>query len=59
MFYVALSLAEIFLNKSELNLLNQEINFRKDLLDSYRIKSDIAEDLERMGFGALLPNSFG
>jgi hypothetical protein len=37
--------------KDELNLLNQEINSRKALLDSYRIKSDIAEDLERMGFG--------
>jgi len=37
--------------KDELNLLNQEINSRKGLLDSYRIKSDIAEDLERMDFG--------
>ncbi len=34
-----------------MNQLNQEINYRKGLLDSYRIKLDIVEDLERMGFG--------
>ena len=34
-----------------MNQLNQDINYRKGLLDSYRIKLDIVEELERMGFG--------
>jgi prefoldin subunit 5 len=42
---------EVEAKKNELNLLNQEINSLKELLDSYRIKSDITENLERMGFG--------
>ena len=49
--YIQLYKKEVGAKKDELNLLNQEINSRKGLLDSYRIKSDIAENLERMGFG--------
>jgi hypothetical protein len=49
--YTHLYKNEVEVKRNELNLLNQEINSRKGLLDSYRIKSDIAEDLERMGFG--------
>ena len=49
--YIQLYKKDVEAKKDELNLLNQEINSRKALLDSYRIKSDIAEDLERMGFG--------
>jgi hypothetical protein len=51
LYYIQLYKKEVEAQKDELNLLNQEINSRKELLDSYRIKSDIAEDLERMGFG--------
>lgn len=49
--YIHLYKNEVEGKRNELNLLNQEINSRKGLLDYYRIKSDIAEDLERMGFG--------
>ena len=49
--YIQLYKNEVEVKKDEFNLLNQEINSRKGLLDSYRIKSDIAEDLQRMGFG--------
>ena len=31
--------------------MNQEINYSKGVLDSYRIKLDVIGDLERMGFG--------
>lgn len=34
-----------------MNQLNHDINYSKDLLDSYRIKLDIIEKLERMNFG--------
>jgi len=51
LYYIQLYKKEEEAKKDELNLLNQEINSRKGLLDSYRIKSDIAEDLERMDFG--------
>ena len=37
--------------KNELNQLNQETNYSKIILDSYRIKLDIVTELERMGFG--------
>jgi hypothetical protein len=49
--YTHLYKNEVEVKRNALNLLNQEINSRKGLLDSYRIKSYIAEDLERMGFG--------
>ncbi len=49
--YTHLYKNEVEVMRNALNLLNQEINSRKGLLDSYRIKSYIAEDLERMGFG--------
>ena len=51
LYYIQLYKKEEEAKKDELNLLNQEINSPKGLLDSYRIKSDIAEDLERMDFG--------
>jgi uncharacterized coiled-coil DUF342 family protein len=49
--YIDLYKNEVNAMREKLNLLNQEINFREDLLGSYRVKLDIAEDLERMGFG--------
>ncbi len=49
--YIQLYKNEVEVKRNELNLLNQEINSHKGLLDSYRIKSDIAENLERMNFG--------
>ena len=49
--YIQLYKNDVEAKKDELNLMNQEINSRKGLLDSYRIKSDIAGDLERMSFG--------
>ena len=51
LYYRQLYKKEVEAKKDELSLLNQELNSRKELLDSYRIKSDIVEDLERMGFG--------
>ena len=50
-YYIQLYKKEVEAKKDELNLLNQEINYSKGLLDSYRIKLDVIEDLERMGFG--------
>ena len=50
-YYIQLYKKEVEAKKNELNLLNQEINYSKGLLDSYRIKLDVIGDLERMGFG--------
>jgi hypothetical protein len=52
--YIDLYKKEVETKKNELNLLNREINYSKDLLDSYRIKLEVIEKLETMGFGALL-----
>jgi hypothetical protein len=51
LYYIELYKKDLEAKKTELNLLNQEINSRKSLLDSYKIKLDIVEDLERMSFG--------
>jgi hypothetical protein len=51
LYYIQLYKKEVEAKKDELNLLNQDINSGKELLDSYRIKLEIAENLERMGFG--------
>ena len=48
--YIQLYKNEVEAKKDELNQLNQEINYRKGVLDSYRIKLDVIE-LERIGFG--------
>jgi len=53
LYYKQLYKNEVEAKKNELNLLNQEINSRKGLLDSYRIKSDIAGNLERRGLGSM------
>ncbi|HJT83699.1 MAG TPA: hypothetical protein VJ697_04380 [Nitrososphaeraceae archaeon] len=50
-YYTQLYKKELEARKNELKLLNQEIDYRKELLDSYRIKLEIAKNLERMGFG--------
>jgi hypothetical protein len=42
---------EVEAKKAQLDKLNQEINYCKGLLDSYRIKLDIISELERMDFG--------
>ncbi|HJU59065.1 MAG TPA: helix-turn-helix domain-containing protein [Nitrososphaeraceae archaeon] len=49
--YIQLYKKEVEAKKDELNQLNQEINYRKGVLDSYRIKLDVIGELERMGFG--------
>jgi DNA repair protein SbcC/Rad50 len=51
LYYTQLYKKEVEAKKEELNHLNQEINYSKDLLDSYRIKLEIIEKLETMGFG--------
>ena len=42
---------EVEAKKADLDKLNQEINYCKGLLDSYKIKLDIISELERMDFG--------
>jgi hypothetical protein len=49
--YIQLYKKEVEAKKYELNQLNQEINYRKGVLDSYRIKLDVIEELERISFG--------
>jgi len=49
--YIQLYKKEIEAKKEELNKLNKEIKYGKGLLDSYRIKLEVIEELEIMGFG--------
>jgi hypothetical protein len=52
LYYLQLYKKEVEAKKEELNQLNQEINYSKGVLDSYRIKLDVIEELEnRMDFG--------
>ena len=51
LYYIQLYKKEVEAKKDKLNLLNQDINSGKELLDSYRIKLEIIEKLETMGFG--------
>ncbi len=50
-YYLQLYKNEVEAKKNELDKLNQDINYNKDLLDSYRIKLCIIEEMERMDFG--------
>ena len=49
-YYIDLYKKEVEAKTNEMNQLNQEINYSKGLVDSYRIKLDIIGKLERMGF---------
>ena len=48
LYYQDLYRNELETKRNELNLLNQEINYRKDLVDSYGIKLKVNEKLETM-----------
>src|SRR5688500_15241648 len=50
-YYIQYYKKEVEAKKAELDKLNQEINYCKGLLDSYKIKLDIISELERMDFG--------
>jgi chromosome segregation ATPase len=50
-YYIQYYKKEVEAKKAELDKLNQEINYCKGLLDSYKIKLDIIYELERMDFG--------
>jgi DNA repair ATPase RecN len=49
--YIDLYKKKVEAKSNEVNLLNQQINYSKGLVDSYRIKLDVIGELERMGFG--------
>jgi hypothetical protein len=51
LYYIDLYKKEAEAKRNTLNQLNQEINYSKGLVDSYRIKLNVIEELERMGFG--------
>jgi hypothetical protein len=50
-YYIEHYKIQVEAKKNELDQLNQETNYSKTILDSYRIKLDIVTELERMGFG--------
>lgn len=50
-YYIQQYKKEVEAKKAELDKLNQDLNYRKGLLDWYRIKLDIMEELDRMDFG--------
>ena len=50
-YYIQYYKIEVEAKKAQLDKLNQEINYCKGLLDSYKIKLDIISELERMDFG--------
>ena len=51
-YYIQLYKKEVEAKKDELNQLNQDINYSKELLDASRIKIDVIGEFEkRMGFG--------
>jgi len=49
--YIELYKNEVQVKKAELDKLDKDINYYNGLLNTYRIKSDIIDKLERMGFG--------
>jgi hypothetical protein len=51
LYYIDYYKKEVEAKKDELKKLNQEINYSKGLIDSYRIKLDTIEKLEIMDFG--------
>jgi hypothetical protein len=51
LYYIDLYKKEAEAKRNTLSQLNQEINYSKGLVDSYRIKLNVIEKLERMGFG--------
>ena len=50
-YYIQYYKKEVEAKKHGLDKLNQEINYCKGLLDSYKTKLDIISELERMDFG--------
>ena len=50
-YYIQYYSKEVETKKDQLNQLNHDINYSKGALDSYRIKLEVIEELERMGFG--------
>ena len=50
-YYIEHYKIQVEAKKNESDQLNQETNYSKSILDSYRIKLDIVTELERMGFG--------
>jgi CENP-B N-terminal DNA-binding domain len=51
LYYIEFYKNEVEAKKEELNQFNQEINYSKGVLDSYMIKLEFIEELEKMGFG--------
>ena len=51
LYYIGLYKKEIETKKEELKLLNEEITYSRNLLNSYRIKLEVIEKLETITFG--------
>jgi len=51
LYYIGLYKKEIETKKEELKLLNEEITYSINLLNSYRIKLEVIEKLETITFG--------